>query len=85
LRRELNDAEAVIEREVGVKPPAEFGVEFFRAIDIRDGNYDRLELHVKPFDTNAIERGAARKGIRSCHISPLSGSQIDVQIVAYFG
>ena len=45
-RRELDDPEAVIEREVGVEPPPEFRVELLRAVDIRDGDDDDLELQV---------------------------------------
>jgi hypothetical protein len=43
---ELDDPEAVIEREVRVEPPPEAPVELLRAIDIRDGDDDHLELQV---------------------------------------
>jgi hypothetical protein len=45
-RCELDDPEAVIEREVRVEPPPEAPVELLRAIDIRDGDDDHLELQV---------------------------------------
>ena len=45
-RRELDDAEAVVEREVGVEPPSEALVERLRAVGVGDGNHDDLELHV---------------------------------------
>jgi hypothetical protein len=45
-RGELDDPEAVIEREVRVEPPPEAPVELLRAIDIRDGDDDHLELQV---------------------------------------
>ena len=35
-RRELDDPEAIIDREVGVEPPSETPVELLRAVDIRD-------------------------------------------------
>jgi hypothetical protein len=46
-RRELDDAEAVIEGEIGVEPPPELPEELLRAIDIRDGDDDRLKLQVE--------------------------------------
>src|SRR6185312_6767827 len=45
-RRELHDAEAVVEREVGVEPPPESRVEVLRAVGIRHRNHDHLELQV---------------------------------------
>ena len=58
-RRELDDPEAVIEGEVGVEPPSEPPVELLRAVDIRDGDDDHLELHVHdagsfPFDVSGL-------------------------------
>src|SRR5262249_31110033 len=44
-RRELHDAEVVTAAELGVEPPPEPPVEFLRAIDVRDGDDDDLELH----------------------------------------
>src|SRR5438128_1623906 len=49
-RRELDDPEAVIEGKVGVEPPPEAPIELLRAVDIRDGDDDRLELQVDVFD-----------------------------------
>ncbi len=43
-RRELDDPEAVIEGEVGVEPPPEVSIELLRAVDIRDGDDEHLEL-----------------------------------------
>jgi len=45
-RRELYDSETVIEKEVGVESPAELSVEVLRAVDIRDGDDNRLQLQV---------------------------------------
>ena len=45
-RRELDDPEAVVDGEVGVEPPPEAAVELLRAVDVRDGDDDDLELHV---------------------------------------
>ena len=45
-RRELDDPEAVVEREVGIEPPAETRVELLRAIDVGDRDDDDLELQV---------------------------------------
>src|SRR5208337_4592937 len=45
-RRELDDSEAVIEREVGIEPPPELVVELFCAVDIGDGDNNCLESHV---------------------------------------
>jgi hypothetical protein len=49
-RCELDAPEAVIEREVRIEPPPEAPVELLRAIDIRDGDDDRLELQVDVLD-----------------------------------
>src|SRR5262249_30418336 len=55
-RSELHDAEAVIEREVGVEPPTEIPVELLRALDIRYGDHDGLELQINTrlFATNSL-------------------------------
>src|ERR1700722_5449558 len=45
-RRELDYAEVFAVIEVGVEPPPELGVELLRAVNIRDGDDDDLELHV---------------------------------------
>ena len=45
-RRELHHAEALAVVEVGVEPPPEVRVELLRAIDVRNGDDDDLELHV---------------------------------------
>ena len=45
-RRELDQAEVVTGGDVGVEPPAEARVELLRAVDIRDGDDDHLELRV---------------------------------------
>src|SRR6185436_15362961 len=45
-RRELDHAEVVTGGEVGVEPPPEPPVKFLRAVDIRDGDNDYLELHI---------------------------------------
>ena len=58
-RRELDDPEAVIEGEVGVEPPPEPPVELLRAVDIRDGDDDHLELHVDVLDARTPARVAA--------------------------
>jgi hypothetical protein len=47
-RRELDDAEAVIEGEVGVESPTEISVELLRALDIRYRDHDDLELQINP-------------------------------------
>ena len=48
-RRELDHAQVVTAGEVGVEPPPELRVELLRAVDIRDGDDDDLELHVDRF------------------------------------
>ena len=45
-RRELDDPEAVVEREVGIEPPAEPRVELLRALDVGDRDDNDLELQV---------------------------------------
>src|ERR1700729_3053636 len=45
-RRELNNPEPVIEREVGVEPPSQLRVEILRAFNVRNRNDDNLELRV---------------------------------------
>ena len=52
-RRELDNPETVIEREVGVEPPAQFGVELLRAVNIRDRNDDHLEFNIHSLGTSA--------------------------------
>ena len=44
--RELDDAEPVVEREVGVEPPPHPRVEVLGPVDVRDRDHDHLELHV---------------------------------------
>ena len=53
-RCELDDPEAVVEAEVGVEPPPEPPVELLRAVDIRDGDDDRLELHIDSRDASRV-------------------------------
>src|SRR5271167_3762427 len=60
-RRELDNPETVIEREVGVEPPPQFGVELLRAVNIRDRNYNHLELHIYSLGTSAADRFTARR------------------------
>jgi hypothetical protein len=45
-RRELDDAEAVIEGEVGIQPPPKVRVELLRPVDIGDRDDEHLEFHV---------------------------------------
>jgi hypothetical protein len=47
--RELDEPEGGA-RDVGVEAPAEPAVELLRAIDIRDGDDDHLELHLEVLD-----------------------------------
>jgi hypothetical protein len=61
-RRELNDAEAVIKREVGVEPPPECGVELLRAVNIRDRDDDLCSAKITYAD-NSTSRGRALKMI----------------------
>jgi hypothetical protein len=49
-RRELDDPEAVLEAEVGIKAPAESSVELLRAVGIRDRDDDDLQLQVEDLD-----------------------------------
>jgi hypothetical protein len=44
--RELDNAEAVIEGEVGIQPPPKIRVELLGPIHIRDRDHEHLELHV---------------------------------------
>ena len=69
-RRELDHAEVVTRGEIGVEPPPEPSVELLRAVDIRDGDDDQLELHVD-------FRGARVFGVvtadflhQICHVFP---------------
>src|SRR5438105_3560513 len=48
-RCELNDSELLALYEIGVEPPAEFLVERFRTIDIRNANHHDFELHIHRF------------------------------------
>jgi hypothetical protein len=48
-RRELNHAEVGTVVIVGVEPPPEAPVELLRAVDIRDGDDDHLELRLDSF------------------------------------
>src|SRR5687767_8845698 len=45
-RRELHAPELVTDHEVSVEPPTQFAVEALGAIDVRNRNYDGLELEV---------------------------------------
>ena len=68
--RKLDDPEAVIEAKVGVEPPTELRVKLFRAVDIRDGDDDNLELHVDSRDAVAsILRTALVLMAASCVVS----------------
>ena len=53
---QLDDAEAVVEREVGVEPPTETGVERLRAVDVGDGDDDGLKLHAPRRRRGVVER-----------------------------
>jgi hypothetical protein len=53
--RELNDPETVIEAKIGVEPPTEPLVELFRAVNIRDGDDDNLELHVHNLNSSLTD------------------------------
>src|SRR5277367_3011027 len=58
-RRELDDAEAVVEGEVGVEPPAEARVELFRAIDVCNRNGQGLKLQIYSWHTRPPGDGFA--------------------------
>ena len=58
-RRELDDAETIIEAEVGVEPPAEPAVEGLGPIDVRDRDDDRLELQVEGARARGLAGGFA--------------------------
>ena len=60
---ELDDPEAVIEREVGVEPPPELPVELLRAVDVRDRDDDHLQLHIDVL----LARRPARITAGLCH------------------
>jgi len=45
-RRDLDNAQAAGEAEVGVKPPSKPGVERLRAINIRDGDNHHFDLQI---------------------------------------
>jgi hypothetical protein len=53
-RRELDDSEAVIEGEVCIEPPPKVLVELLRAVDIRDGDDEHLELQVDSRHTGRV-------------------------------
>src|SRR4029079_15112016 len=66
-RRELDDPEAVVEREVGVELPSEARVEAPRALDLRDRNDDDFELQID---------GRRAGGRRDRLTAPLSGTHL---------
>ena len=74
-RRELHDAEVVAAGEVGVEPPPKPPVELLRAVDIRDGDDDDLELHVESSDARnagrivSMDFGGAHGCLLVCVIS----------------
>jgi hypothetical protein len=49
-RRKLDDPKAVIEAKIGVEPPTELPIELLGAVDIRNRDDDRFELHVDSRD-----------------------------------
>src|SRR6266478_2742370 len=53
-RRELDHAEVFTAVVVGVEPPPEPPVELLRAVYIRDGDDDYLELHGDPRDAGRV-------------------------------
>src|SRR5580704_9438347 len=55
-RRELDNAESVVEWEICIEPPPKLRVKRFRAINIRDWNDDHLELHVHSRGTRVPDR-----------------------------
>src|SRR5580700_1827460 len=55
-RRELDNAESVVEWEIRIEPPPKLRVKRFRAINIRDWNDDHLELHVHLRGARAADR-----------------------------
>src|SRR4029077_9506923 len=69
-RRELDHAEVFTGGEVGVEPPPEARVELLRAVDIRDGDDDHLELHVASPDACV----AGRVVLTGFHLSDLPRS-----------
>jgi hypothetical protein len=81
-RCELNDAEAVIKGEVGVEPPAEFGVERLRAVNISDRDDDHLELRVRSLgaspalDVRGGDSSVLNRSNRLSSIRPESRRQI---------
>src|SRR5205085_12389178 len=55
-RRELDNAESVVEWEICIEPPSKLCVKRLRAINIRDWNDDHLELHVHFRRTRVADR-----------------------------
>ena len=49
-RRELDHAEVVARREVGVEPPPEPPVELLRAVDVGNAEHHDFELHIDRFN-----------------------------------
>ena len=66
-RRELDHAEVFTVVVVGVEPPPELRVELLRAVDIRDGDDDDLELHVDWRDAGVDTADCV--GAHSCLLS----------------
>ena len=68
-RRELDDAEAVVEGEVGVEPPSETGVERLGPVGVSDRDDHCFELQVHVSETRRRPRvtslpvGAAHQGL----------------------
>ena len=69
-RGELDDPNAVIEREVGVEPPPELLVEFLRSVNIRDGDDDHLELQVDSCSAPIAGRVALNFMRQICYVVP---------------
>src|SRR3954465_6058069 len=66
---ELDNPEAVVERKVGVQPPAEVGIELLRTVDVGHRNDDDLELEVDFVDDGRA--GRVRAHFCSTHaVSP---------------
>ena len=58
-RRELNDPEVAAVIVVGVEPPPEAGVKFFRPVDIGDRDDDYLKLCIESGDAGISSLGSA--------------------------
>ena len=67
-RRELDHAEVLTAVEVGVEPPPEPPVELLRAVDIRDGDDDDLELHVDFRDARVLASLLRISVCSICHV-----------------